>query len=98
MSRDISHLLKDISARHAKKHVDSYVRDLERALGIKVDLGGCKYEYVYKAVFNFCYEALDKQKCILKFGQKQTLFSIEKCSRNLGYLHAVFKFHPENAL
>ena len=98
MSRDINRLLEDISVRHAKKHVSSYVRDLEQALGIKVNLGGQKYEYVYKAVFDFCAEARDKQKRILEFGQRQTLFSVEKCSRNFGALHAVFKFHPENAL
>ncbi len=98
MSRDINRLLEDISVRHAKKHVDSYVRDLEQALGIKVDLGCCKYEYVYKARFDFSAEARDKQRRILEFEQRQTLFSIEKCSRNFDALHAVFKFHPENAV
>ena len=98
MSSSINKLLEDISVRHAKKHVDSYVRDLEQALGIKVDLGCCKYEYVYKARFDLCYEARDKQKRILEFEQRQTLFSVEKCSRNLGYLRVMFKFHPENAL
>lgn len=29
MSSGINKLLEDISVRHAKKHVDSYVRDLE---------------------------------------------------------------------
>ena len=98
MSSDINRLLEDISIRHAKKHVDSYVRDLEQALGIKVDLGSCKYEYVYKARFDFCANARDKQRRILEFERQQAMFSIEKCSRNLGYLHVVFKFHPENAL
>lgn len=98
MSGDINRLLEDISARHAKKHVDSYVRDLEQTLGIKVNLGDCKYEYVYKAVFSFWPYARDMEKCILEFGQRQTLFSVEKCSRNFGALYAMFKFHPENAL
>lgn len=98
MSGDINRLLEDISIRHAKKHVDSYVKDLEQALGIKVDLGCCKYEYVYEARFDFCVDARDKQRRILDFGQQQTMFSVEKCIRNFGDLRAVFKFHPENAV
>lgn len=98
MSSGINRLLEDISIRHAKKHVDSYVRDLEQALDINVDLGCCKYEYVYEARFDFCADARDKQRRIQEFGQKQTMFSVEKCSRSLGNLHAVFKFHPEKAL
>ena len=95
---DINRLLEDISVRHAKKHVKSYVKDLEQALGIKVDLGCCKYEYVYKAEFNFWAEARDMEKRILEFGRSQTLFCIEKFIRNCGMLHATFQFHPENAV
>lgn len=98
MSGDINRLLEDISVRHAKKHVSSYVKDLERALGIKVDLGCCKYEYVYKAVFNFWSEARDMEKRILEFGRRQTPFSVEKCVRNFGVLQVTFKLHLENAV
>lgn len=98
MSRDINRLLEDISVRHAKKHVNSYVRDLEQTLGIKVKLGCCKYEYMYKTEFEFWSHAKNMEKRILEFGKQQTLFSVEKCSRNCGDLYAVFKFHPENVI
>lgn len=98
MSGSINRLLEDISVRHAKKHVDSYVRDLEQALGIKVDLGCQKYEYVHKAEFNFWSDARDLEKRILEFGQHQTLFSIEKCIRNFGVLQVTFKLHLENVV
>ena len=98
MNNDINHLLEDISIRHACKNIDIYVAKLEQAIGIKVNLGNCKYEYVYKATFEFCSDARDKQRRILKFGQQQTMFSVEECDRSFGDLHAKFKFHPENAV
>lgn len=98
MSSNISHLLEDISARHACKNISKYVAEFEKSLGIKVNLGNCKYEYVYKAAFEFCSDARNKQKRIIEFGQSQKLFSVEKCDRSLGDLCAVFKFHPENAI
>ena len=98
MSSDINRLLEDICIRHAKKHVDSYVKDFEQALGINLKLGCQKYEYVYAAKYNSCAGAKNKQKHILEFERHQTLFSIETCTRNFGELYVKFKFHPENAV
>ena len=97
IASDIDRLLEDIRVRYVEKHADSYVKDLEQALGIKVDYDPDKRECAYEGDFDFCNYARDMQKRIQAFEQQQKVFSVEECSRNFCRLHVIFKFHPENA-
>lgn len=96
---DISHLLKDISIRHACKNIGTYVAELEKALGIKLKSAG-DLKFTWSKDFKWYSDASDAKGIILYYFRQQKLkmFSVEDYDILGRYkLSFTFKFHPENA-